>query len=124
MDFKQILDFSEMMEDVSNRAAKLARQDAARKAAAQQTWQQQTDNLHAAVTRLETEYDDTESRRRGWANQYAERARQWLEDLNDPLWHAVKDNCFLQCTSPRAQLNGMNETQLLAYLLNNKDLEQ
>jgi len=116
MTIKQLQDFSALMDAFSKQAAELSARDAARKTAAQQVRQQQTDALNTAANQLEAEYDETEQRRKGWADRYSQQARQWLEELDDPLWHAVKDNCFLRCASPKARLAGMNEIQLLAFL--------
>lgn len=116
MTVKQLLDFSALLDTFSKQAEASSAQASAHQKAAQQTWQQQTGNLNTAVDQLEAEYADTESRRKGWADQYALQAKQWLEELDDPLWHAVKNNCFLQCTSPRDELAGKTEIQLLTFL--------
>ena len=116
MNVKQMLDFSALMNRFSDQAAELRREEAALSSAAKADWQQKTQTLDTAASQLKTEFTETEERRKGWADHYTNQARQWLEELNDPLWHAVKSNCFLQCTSPRAQLTGKNETQLLVFL--------
>lgn len=116
MNVKQLQDISALVDTFCRQMDELMARDAARKKAARQVWQQQSDNLETAAGRLEAEYADREARCTDAADQYARQAKEWLEELDDPLWHTVKDNCFLQCASPRAELAGMTEEQLLAFL--------
>ena len=107
MNIKQLMDLSALMDLFSKKEENISAEESSCNISRQKTWQQQTNTLNLASTQLESDFTETEERRKGWADQFSQRARQWLEELDDPLWHTVKNDCFLQCVSPQADLTAM-----------------